>query len=145
MTLTLFIILALATTRLSQLIVKDKILDTPRSIILMRFPADESIESKWHPIPRDSWRSSLKNDISLYDRFFNPRIRMWMRYSFDDIKIPREGTFIGNLLSCIDCTSIWAAGLIYALHYYQPMSSMPLMLILAFSQVVITINNTTRS
>lgn len=137
MTILTLIILALVTSRITQLITTDTILDKPRTMLHMRYPSNDSIYTEWHPVDKQVYKKELKKNkpISLYKR-------TWLKYEhkYSLSYESRPGTFIGNLTSCTACLSIWVAALVYTAWHYAP-QSLPILIILAISQAVIIIDN----
>lgn len=86
------IIIAFASARISVLIVRDTILSKPRDWIFRRYPPIDDPYSGYSYQQRDKTGRNLPKSII------------------------RDATFLGNLLSCTNCISVWVT-LIVSISY----------------------------
>lgn len=81
-----FLILALASFRVTRLVVQDSILDRPRHWF------------HWHWPPTGSeWKTRPKHGKSAYVNASEPKFRVV------------KGTFLGNLTECFYCSGVWVS------------------------------------
>lgn len=119
-----FVILSLATYRLTRLVTTD---DFPpvlkaREWILNRWPSDDT---EW----RESAIEEVKVEIVELPRHPDIPASRWER-----TWIPMEPHWLGKLITCAWCASMWIGGLVVALHFLVP-AFWYLSYVLAFSAV----------
>lgn len=112
------VVVALAVYRLTRLVTEDTILEPIRDRILARFPAydteyqdDPGVESPTNAYGRALFESAP-------GRYY-----------------PVDASWLGTLISCAWCSSIWLAGLVTVAWYYLPAVTWWLVLPLAFSTI----------
>lgn len=93
--LTISVLMALATFRITRLVTQDVITERIREWILIRFPNDDE---------QYTWQ--IKHDVGFQ-----------MKQMHED---PRSPTFFGRLISCDYCVSVWIAPVVYLLSLYAP-------------------------
>lgn len=96
------LIISLATFRITRLITQDLITFSIREWILIRFPND----SQSH-----TWQKRDKNFSWFKKKGFSGK-------GLDDPW--RKPTFLGNLISCDYCSSVWIAPALYILDKHHP-------------------------
>jgi hypothetical protein len=113
MTLLLLIIAALATARITSLIVSDSILEGARHRLFL-----------WSPPWDDEERGFAYQNV-------RPQYRQGKVWA----SIPRDPGFFGQLVSCSHCTAVWVAGFVYAAVHYDVPAILPILTVAALAQI----------
>lgn len=121
------LLIGLGTARLTALIVKDKISEGLRDLVFHYFPPEDNDElGHYYSLVRPATDEELRRQ-SAWD------VPWWTR-RFATIKEGedvREATFIGKMLVCQRCTSVWVAGANTALYAAFTSAALGINLLLA--------------
>lgn len=106
------VVLAFAVSRIARLVVSDAILDTPRNWFLSRFPADTTQFGDSEVIQGGKG--------SLGERVGRLRGSFVDVFKSGDAWYAAEPRWVGNLVSCAWCVSVWVAIAVWAGYFFYP-------------------------
>lgn len=123
------LIAALATARLTSLIVHDAILEPIRHELFLLSPPEDDIEQgfTYQSVDRIGWFARLRGRLPGGLRLTSTKLRR-------GVPVRRAG-FLGRLVSCTHCTGIWVAAAVVASLHYWPHPTTTVVAVAAVAQV----------